>query len=156
FDGTVATFQDPDDLRLHDAVIGKSRRLPLKEKGGFFDLSFSPDGRLLLAMDRAAEVVLFWDVRQGRLLRRLAVPGLARIAETASLLLSGDGETLASRELWRAVRTWDARTGKPRMNFPGHVAVPHWLSYSPDGKVLTSFTLRGIIDGHELFRWDVA
>jgi WD40 repeat protein len=146
--GTIATYSYPDRLYLYDTLTGEKRRLPLPEKVNFLDLFFSPDGRTLLAMDRDAEVVQFWDAAKGQLLRRLQVPGLAATHEHAELQLSGDGERLASHEAYRVVRIWDARTGKPQLPPPGHVYPPGQLAFSADGKEAVS------LSGSELRRWD--
>lgn len=154
-DGTIATYTYPDQLYLYDTLTGAKRRLPLKEKVGYLDLSFSPDGRTLLAMDRRAEVVQFWDVVKGQLLRRLCVPGLAWTHEHAELLLSSDGERLASYEEHRVVRVWDARTGRPQFRLPGHVPPPVHLTFSADGKEVISYGDSSHIPGGQLYRWDV-
>jgi WD40 repeat protein len=147
--GTIATYSYPDRLYLYDTLTGEKRRLPLPEKVNFLDLSFSPDGRTLLAKDRHAEVVQFWDASKGELLRRLQVPGLASAHEHAELLLSDDGKRLASYESHRVVRIWDAQTGRPQLPLPGHVHPPFQLTFSADGKEAVSLA------GSELHRWDV-
>jgi WD40 repeat protein len=154
--GTIATYRPPDQLHLYDPDTGKKRRLPLKEKVSYLDLSFSPDGRTLLAVDREAEIVQFWDVAKGQLRRRLRVPGLARTHQNADLLLSGDGKTLASREEHSVVRVWDASTGQPRLRFPGHVRTPDWLAFSADGKEIVSHAFRDNSPTGEVYRWEAA
>ncbi len=153
-DGTVATYSDPDRLYLYDTSTGDRRRLPLKEKVDFRDLSFSPDGRTLLAADRYTGGVQFWDVAKGQILRRLRVPGLGSTDGHAGLLLSEDGERLASYEEHRVVRIWDARTGRPLLRFPGHVRPPVHLAFSTDGKEVVSHAHRDHSLGGQLFRWD--
>jgi WD40 repeat protein len=154
-DGTVATYSHPDRLYLYDTSTAAKRALPLKEKVNFLELSFSPDGRTLLAMDRDAEVVQFWDVAKGELLRRLRVPGLGWTSEYAELQLSGDGKTLATNDEHRVGRLWDAYTGQPRLRLPGHVLPPVQLTFSADGKEVVSYAQRGGSLGGQLYRWDV-
>jgi WD40 repeat protein len=154
-DGTIATFRSPDQLHLYDPDTGKKYRLPLKEKVRFLELSFSPDGRTLLAMDRVAEDVLFWDVAKRQPLRRLRVPGLARTHKQSSLLLSGNDKTLANREEYSVVRVWDAITGQPRLCFPGHVRTPDLLAFSADGKEIVSHAFRDNTPTGEVYRWEV-
>jgi WD40 repeat protein len=155
-DGTVATYTHPDQLYLHDTTTGKKRRLPLKEKVRFLDLSFSPDGHTLLAMHRPSETVQFWDAAKGQLLRRVRVPGLVWTDEHDGLLLSSDGQTLAGHEEGRVVRIWDARTGRPRLRLPGHVRPPNQLAFSADGKELVSYAHREASLGGQLYRWEAA
>jgi WD40 repeat protein len=154
-DGTVATYSYPDQLCLHDTSTGEKRRLPLKGKGKYLDLSFSPDGRTLVAMDRDDEEVQFWDVAKAQLLKRLRLPGLAWTYEHAELLLSGDGKRLASQEEPHVVRIWDAHTGRPQLDHPSHVSPPLQLAYSADGKEIASHAHRGRSLGGQLYHWDV-
>jgi WD40 repeat protein len=155
-DGTVGMYDYPDQLCLYDPDTGKKRRLALKEKVNNLDLSFSPDGRTLLATDRQAEIVQFWDVAKGQLLRRLRLPGLVRTHEAARLLLSGDGKTLASHERSLVVRLWDAATGQPRLHFPGHVNPSRRLAFSSGGKEIVSHGPEDTSRGGVLYRWEVA
>jgi len=153
-EGCVATYSHPDELYLYDTSTGEKRRLPMKEKVDFLDLSFSPDGLTLLAMDRRAELVQFWDVPKGLLHRRLRVHGLAWTDCYAELLLSGDGEKLASHEEHRVVRIWDARTGQPWLRLPGHVGPAVHLAFSANGKEAVSYAYRDHSLGGQLYRWD--
>jgi WD40 repeat protein len=150
----LGAYYHPDGLFLHDTSTGQKRRLPLKEQVNYLDLSFSPDGRTLLAMDRRAEVVQFWAVAKGQLHQQLQVPGLAWTGHDTELLLSGDGKTLASRAEHGVVRLWDARTGRPRLHLPGHASPPVDLAFSADGKEVVSYGHRGDSFGGELYRWD--
>jgi WD40 repeat protein len=161
-DGTIATYSDPDRLCLYDTLTGEKRRLPLKDKGNVLNLSFSSDGHTLLAMDRRAEVVQFWDAAKRQLLRRLHVPGLAWTHEHAELLLSANGKWLASYEEHRVmqiynavVRIWDARTGQPRQNLSGHVSPPDQLAFSADGKEVISHAHQEYSFRGQFYHWDV-
>jgi WD40 repeat protein len=154
--GTIATYSHPDRLYLYDTATGEKQRFPLKEEVHSLDLTFSPDGGTLVAADRESEMVQFWDVAKGRLLRRLRVPGLARTSQQAELLLSGDGERLASYEEENVVRIWDARTGQPRQSLPSHVRPPVQLAFSADGKEAVSYARQGRSVSGELCRWDLA
>lgn len=154
-EGTVATYSYPDRLCLYDTRTGEKRRLPLKDKVNFLDLSFSPDGRTLLAMDRDAEQVQFWDVAKAQLLKCLRLPGLVWTDGHAELLLSGDGKRLASHEESRVVRIWDAHTGRPQLDLPRHVSPPLQLAFSADGKEIASYAFRDHSLGGQLCHWDV-
>jgi WD40 repeat protein len=152
-DNAVGASCGLGQLDLYDLNTGAKRPLPGWDKD-HSDLSFSPDGRVLLACDYWAETVQLWDVAKGQLLRRLRLPGLRR-AEHAPLLLSPDGTTLASSEVRRVVRLWDARTGQPRMRLPGHVSTPYELAFSADGQEVVSYTVSPYPLG-EVYRWQAA
>jgi WD40 repeat protein len=152
---TAATYTYPGQLCLYDLSTGEKRPLPRKENVDYFSLSFSPDGRTLLAWDRWAETVYFWDVMKGQLTRRLRVPDLRRAFESAPLLLSPDGTTLASYERDRVLRLWDARTGQLRLRLPGHVHTPWHLAFSADGQEVVSYSGRPDPFG-EVYRWQAA
>jgi WD40 repeat protein len=154
-DGTLATEHDSKQLVLHYPTGGKKELLPLEEELTNPDLSFSPDGRTLVARYRRAETVVFWDTGSGKRVRELHLPGLAGTGESnAGLLLSGDGKTLASIEGYWVVRVWDARTGRPRQRYPAHDRSPDRLAFSPNGKQLVSYAVEpaGIVVHH----WEAA
>jgi WD40 repeat protein len=160
--GTIATYSYPDRLYLYHSLTGEKRRLPLKDKVDYLDLSFSPDGRTLLAWDRSSEVLQFWDTEKGRLLRRLHVPGISKTCEHAGLLLSTNGEWLASFELGGGgkfgalVYVWDARTGQLQNILPGQISAPVQLSFSADGKEVVSYAYRENSPSGPLSRWEIA
>jgi WD40 repeat protein len=136
--GTIATYDHPNKLYLYDTATGARRRLEIQGKVGYLDLSFSPDGCTLLAMDRSTDEVQFWDVAQGKFLRRLHVTGLGATSPYADLLLSDDGRTLASYEGFKVLRIWNARTGQSQLRLPGHVFAPLRLAFSVDGNEVIS------------------
>jgi WD40 repeat protein len=149
--GLIATHCDTHGLRLHDAVAGKSRQLPLKQAGKYPQLSFSMDGRTLLVANWRGEVVQLWDVKQGCLLRRVRLPGLSRTS--GAPLLSGDGKVIVGSGA--VLHLWDALTGRPLPPAPGHNRAPVCLAYSSCGKELVSCCL-GYPEACEVCRWEVA
>jgi WD40 repeat protein len=153
-DNAVGASCRPGPLDLYDMNTGARRPLPVGDSN-HTRVSFSPDGRTLLAWDREAESVQLWDVAEGKLLRRLRLPGLRRSESGATLLLSPDGATLASSEVGQVVRLWDARTGRPRLRLRGHVFTPYELAFSADGQEVVSYSLRPDPFG-EVYRWEAA
>jgi WD40 repeat protein len=147
----VAAYTSGSGLSMHDLSSGKSRPLSLPEpRVEPVYLSFGPDSRTLLAWDRHLERVLFWDVRERRFLRGVTARAQAQGERYRSLRLSPDGKVLAG-DGEAVARLWDAHTGQPVRQNPGHVRAPEHLSYSSDGRTLTSVAEPG-----EVYRWEVA
>jgi WD40 repeat protein len=154
-------------VRLFEVATGKGRlrfgeqlNLPL------FHLSFSPDGKVLATAHTG--LIVLWDAATTKEVRRIEVPVEnkigARKAGVRALAFSPDGKVLASLEagLPYQLRLWDV---DPQNGYPGKelrrvnatltgpsLMWPVSLSFSPDGKLLTSSV--GDWKGHAL--WDVA
>src|SRR5262249_13028136 len=75
-DGPVATYRNADDFCLHNLATGKNHLLDAGDPARPLELSFTADGRTLVAWDRHGEAAQLWDAARGRLLRRLSLPGL--------------------------------------------------------------------------------
>jgi WD40 repeat protein len=130
----VSTEGSRED-RLWDVGTGKG--LPwLDDRLFLSDAAFSPDGKLLVALDRDA--VQIWDIDGRRRLRRIAVePGAWALAP------SPDGKVVAT---WDGdmIRVWDAATGEELRQIPNKH--DPWLasdgtrplSFSPDGRLLAA------------------
>jgi WD40 repeat protein len=149
----IAASDRQGGLWLQEMTTGKqtvlaASDLPEKIQPLIYVASFSADGRTLLSVNLSHETVLFWDVSTGKQTRALAVPGL-RTCWGRDLLISPDGSTLASSAS-ATLHLWDARSGKPLLDLPGHTRPPTDLVFSRDGRTLTSYSAE---DG--LMRWDV-
>jgi WD40 repeat protein/tRNA A-37 threonylcarbamoyl transferase component Bud32 len=113
--------------------------------------AFSPDGRRLATAGgqpaRPGEVKL-WDAATGRLLRTLP---RAHANLIGCVTFSPDGRLLATAGDDRAVRLWDAVSGKELARLTGHGAHVSALAFSREGKRLATGA------GDRLVRvWDVA
>ncbi len=93
-------------------------------------VSFSPDGKLLAAIDSGSEVRL-WDLATRKVKRQLQ--GKSSIMHA---VFSADGKTLAGAD-GTDVTLWDVATGKFRHDF-GHIYTIDSLHFSPDGRRLVS------------------
>src|SRR5262245_29890382 len=91
-------------------------------------VAYLPDGKRLLTGGTDARV---WDVAEGRLLRRLAVPTGIR----AFAVIGPGGRGLVTLGYDDVIRLWDLDTGKERSQFKQPGADPYRLAGSPDGKL---------------------
>lgn len=101
-------------------------------------LAFQPQGELLavggidwLATGGSDGAVHVWDVLLRTRLQ--ALPGGVR-----GLAFHPAGRLLAGASLGRAVRVWDARTGRLVRELAGHDDAVNCVAYSPDGRRLVS------------------
>jgi RNA polymerase sigma factor (sigma-70 family) len=121
-------------IRLWEVATGKE----LLQLRGFRTLgkplAFSPDARTLAVADMGD--VHLYDTADGKELRQFG--GSEHREQIAALAFSPDGKTLATGSYDRAVRLWNASTGKCLHTVEGHGEKVEALAFSPDGKLLAS------------------
>jgi WD40 repeat protein len=83
--------------------------------------------------------VQLWDVRSGKEVRRLKVPGYLITAAA----LSPDGKRLVAAELVSTLSVWDVGTGKEVSRLAARPGTA-LLRYSPDGRLLAAGTHDGV------------
>ena len=81
---------------------------------------------------------------------RLGTIRLRHLGCAADVDFSPDGKTLASVGEDHRIRLWDASTGRPLRELPGHPEGVRSIAFSPDGKLLASSSSSNIR------LWDVA
>jgi WD40 repeat protein len=118
-------------LWLCDTRTG--RRTRLFPFGGAHPLTFTPDGKRLVAGTGGGAVKL-WNVRTGELDRSF----VGHTEWVAGVACSADGRTVASASHDRTVRVWRADTGECRHRLAGQEAAVGFVAFSPDGAVLAS------------------
>lgn len=127
---------------------------PLKEfpgHGGFVSgLAFGPKGTNLVYTSDSWGRLCAWDYTAAEPKAKWTVAA-AHAAWTRSVACSADGKLLATCGLDKAVRLWDAATGKKLAELEGHTWDVLDVQFSHDGKTLVSGDLSGTVK-----QWDVA
>jgi WD40 repeat protein len=132
----LAVVAEHGVIYLHDSGTGRAlAQLPLaREKNAFpqgvsrgadwtpsFALAFSPDGRILAAVNKDEKVCL-WDVRSRK--KILTIPPAKGKNWITAISFSPNGQILASAWSDRSIRFWETRTGK---NLRAGEAHQEWL-----------------------------
>jgi WD40 repeat protein len=137
-DGKVLASSGGDSVvRFWD--MATLRELPREEKGVGTRgaLVYSPDGRKLAATRGPGSWPVVLDAQTGKVLSRLA-PG----PRATKVAFSPDGKFLATIgvSVEKAVRIWDAATGRLVGRCEGVEGAPGWncLAFSPDGWLLAA------------------
>jgi WD40 repeat protein len=133
---TRLRFWDPATGKEIDAIEGEFGTTPV--------IAFSPGGRLLASGDWIAGEIVLWDLKSGRVVRRLALGGEKKYVRTVSF--SPDGKTLTATQYKGFIQTWDVATGKEvgsvQLNSPDRPR-QQWVYFytfllSPDGKTVST------------------
>jgi WD40 repeat protein len=99
--------------------------------------AFLLDGSSVYISNPSKDRIELWNLSTGRLQRTLT--GLTSYVN--NLVVSADGSTLASSELWDySVRLWEAKTGQSLGNYKVYMDVGYGkeLAVSPDGKLIAT------------------
>jgi WD40 repeat protein len=170
-DGRALTATTRDGtVRVWEAATGKLLHRLTGLSSAVDRVALSPDGRVLLTVQRADQAIHLWDVAKGKELH--AFPG--HRAGPLDVAFSGDGKTVltASRDwlmssrvsAWAdwSLRRWDPETGKElgvtSRDQKGEV---HHCAFSPDGGRLATVLHDGTLRlwdagaGKELRDWTV-
>ncbi len=117
------------DTRQHIKTLNGS-------KDGFKDMArslvFSPDGKTLIC--GSDEGIRFWDTHTGE--HKKTLTGHTDVVDT--VVLSPDGNILASGSWDNTIRLYDAHTGEHKKTLTGHKSEAESVTFSPDGKTLAS------------------
>ncbi len=110
------------------------------------DITFTPDGRRLVASSGVPGTVRVWSVQTGKELLRLDESAVDRARAHAAIGIdvSRDGSRIATAGADGSVRIFDAETGEQLLVLPHQHCVPHGLCvanravFSPDGSMIAT------------------
>jgi WD40 repeat protein len=105
-------------------------------------LAFSPDSTILVSGGAENEgVIRIWNPVNGKKLGNI---NKAHKAAVESMVISPDGQTLASCSNDNTINLWNLKKFRFTRSFVGHTSNVLSLAVSPDSKVLISGALDGI------------
>jgi WD40 repeat protein len=123
--------------RQHDIRWERGR----DSRGHGWDLAYSPDGKLLVALSGVLRVYDAATLEENPVTTHPSWAGApASRSATNCLAFSRDGATLATGHgrSWKVVRLWDTGTWSVRKELTGATAIIDALSFSPDGRYLAA------------------
>jgi WD40 repeat protein/beta-lactamase regulating signal transducer with metallopeptidase domain len=148
----VAVATESKKVQLLDAVNGNQVANLQGDLMRFHCLTFSPDGKRLLAgggdWDKANESqVTIWDVGTRKQVGKL----MGHPNPILCVAFSQDGNTIATGAVDQTVRVWDAGTLREKAVLTGHDSWVESLAFTPDGSYLVSGSHDGTVR-----LWDLA
>jgi WD40 repeat protein/tRNA A-37 threonylcarbamoyl transferase component Bud32 len=130
-------------IRLWESATGTMVRQIAKLGVGHLAVTFSPDGKTILAATH--ERVCYWDIETGVEVRGLEFP----VSPTEGLAVSSQG-LLATGDYNNRVQVWDFATGRRLDQFDGNRDWIVDVAFTPDGQQLVSAEHSGIVRIHNL------
>nr|WP_198015034.1 WD40 repeat domain-containing protein [Mastigocladopsis repens] len=110
--------------------------------GTITSLAFTPDSRTLVSGGSQNDgVIRLWDTTTGK---RTGIISRAHKTAVESMIISPDGQTLASCSDDNTINLWNLKNNKFTRSFVGHTSNVLSLAVTPNGKVLVSGALDGI------------
>lgn len=116
-----------------DAETGECIKEIGRYKGALWNVSFSPDGKNIIAPEYNA--ICIWDAKTGECVRAITEDNVR------SAMFSPDGKKIVSASGDNIIRIWDAKTGESIRSLEGHEDAVWDASFSPDGKRILSTSL---------------
>src|SRR5262249_47598924 len=141
-DKLLAWTYGAEPIILRNVSSGEMVRQFKGHQGSVFGISFTPDGRTLIAAGQSTpdgrtlvaageDAVRLWDVATGKEMKAFG-------EKCNHACLTRDGKVLASIHAGGLVRLWDVTKGKPIRQWQTHTDQIRTLAFSPDGRLLAS------------------
>ncbi|HEY7313317.1 MAG TPA: sigma-70 family RNA polymerase sigma factor [Gemmataceae bacterium] len=148
----LALADNNNVIHVWDTVTGRERCNLEAKNADVCALVFSPDGRVLAALNHnqdaaRSEAVQIWDATTGAVRHTVA----ADQKYHAALAFAADGETLATAS-GSGVRFWDVVSGRERGRLKGEGTDTELIVFTPDGRTLVMAERNSAA----IHLWDVA
>lgn len=149
-DGKHAITAGVAELRYWNLSTQKLIRIMGQKKQGYWSVSFSPDGRRVIAGARNRDLCLF-EVNTGKLLQEMK----GHAAEVWGAVFTPDGKQAISCSWDRSIRVWNLENGKELRRFKNVRDQVRGFALSPDGKLLAASHFAKANGPGTLRLWDV-
>jgi WD40 repeat protein len=129
-----------NDISIWNIRKGKIKHT-FKNPGGFLNsISFSPDGRFLVAAGRVNyskfkgwdSTICLWEVSSGKMIRTFE----GHHSEVSSVVFSHDGLRLLSGSSDSTAKLWDVSSGKEVRTYHAHAGQLTCITFSQDDKYI--------------------
>lgn len=149
----IASASWDGTIRIAEATTGRLLHTLTHRKNASLNcVAFSPNGKLLAAMDRDDSVIL-WDFESGKQIHRWKLDTNNWLNNR--LAFSPDGRCIAAGEINGGVHLFDVDTFAEAALFKNEANAIHDVCFSPDGKWLAVSGRRSVSTGGG-FIWDLS
>jgi WD40 repeat protein len=131
---SAATNRTEGDVVLWDVATGTPiRHFEAVDTKGFFDITFGPDDKTILAATLEGSLIL-WDTETGSIIRRF----IGHESYAWAVDISPDGRYVLSGDESGLIILWDFATGQELRRFTGVLDRVITVVFSPDGQTAFS------------------